>query len=110
MSGCGVPQPLDQPSSRTPSALVDTAAQASDSTVPLQRKVRIVRTRIVVDQDKCLGAGLCTVAPDYFELGDDGKVGLLHDGDVPETDMASVSDAVTMCPAEAIRLQKNPAT
>ena len=67
-------------------------------------------TRIALDQDKCLGAGLCTVAPDYFELGDDGKVTLLKHGDVPEADMPTVSDAATMCPAEAIRLKTDPAT
>jgi ferredoxin len=61
--------------------------------------------RVAVDQDKCLGAGLCTLAPAYFELSDDGKVILLRDGDVPDEDMAAVTDAVTMCPAEAIRLK-----
>ena len=60
--------------------------------------------RIGVDLDKCLGAGLCTLAPKYFELGENGKVILLEAGDVPPADMAQVEDAVTMCPAEAIRL------
>ena len=68
-----------------------------------------MRNRITVDHDKCIGAGLCAVAPDYFEIGDDGKVTLLRHGDVPEVDVPTVSDAATMCPAEAIRLMTDPA-
>ncbi|QIZ37977.1 ferredoxin [Saccharopolyspora sp. ASAGF58] len=64
-------------------------------------------SRPVVDLDKCIGAGLCTVASAYFQLSDDGKVMLLHDGDVPESDLPLVSDAAVVCPAEAIQLQKS---
>ncbi|GCE41563.1 ferredoxin [Rhodococcus sp. T2V] len=66
-----------------------------------------MNTKIIVDRDKCLGAGLCTLAPSYFELGDDGKVELPHGGDVADGDMREVNDAVTMCPAEAISLQRD---
>ena len=58
---------------------------------------------IIVERDKCLGAGLCTLAPSYFELAGDGKVELLR-SQVVDTEVEQVSDAVTMCPAEAIRL------
>lgn len=64
-----------------------------------------MNNRIVVDLDKCLGAGLCTLAPKYFELSENGKVILLEAGEVPTSDLPAVEDAVTMCPAEAIRLR-----
>ena len=63
--------------------------------------------RPVVDEDKCIGAGLCAVASSYFELSDDGKVMLLRDGEIPESDLALVSDAAVLCPAEAIRIQQS---
>ena len=63
-----------------------------------------MNSTIIVERDKCLGAGLCTLAPSYFELADDGKVDLLRDV-VAAGDDAEVQDAVTMCPAEALRIQ-----
>ena len=62
-------------------------------------------TRITVDSGKCVGAGLCMVAPDYFDLGSEGTVVLLREGEVPEEDLDAVTDAATMCPAEVIRIR-----
>ena len=64
-----------------------------------------MNTKIIVDRDRCIGAGLCTMAPSYFDLGDDGKVELPRGGDVADDDVGEVNDAVMMCPAEALRLQ-----
>ena len=64
-------------------------------------------SRPVVNQGKCIGAGLCTVASSYFELSGDGKVTLLREGEIPESDLSLVSDAALVCPAEAIRIQQS---
>lgn len=63
-------------------------------------------TRIKVEKHKCVGAGLCTVASEYFDLDNAGKVLVLQTGDVPAEDLETVADAVSMCPAEALLLQE----
>ncbi|WP_433504849.1 ferredoxin [Pseudonocardia halophobica] len=61
-------------------------------------------TRISADRDVCIGAGLCTVAAEHFDIDRAGKVVLLQTGDVQDSDLPLVEDAVSMCPAEALRL------
>ena len=60
--------------------------------------------RVEVDLDKCTGHGICeSIADDVFELQDDGSVTILvHER--PESDRGRMQQAVTQCPAAALRL------
>ncbi|MDK3258791.1 ferredoxin [Blastococcus capsensis] len=61
-------------------------------------------TRLEADFERCVGAGACeAVAPDVFEVGDDGTVRLLrpHPADA---DLPDVREAVRACPTRALRL------
>jgi ferredoxin len=60
--------------------------------------------RVEVDLDKCTGHGICeSIAEDVFEVQDDGTVHIA-DGDRPESDRDRMQQAVTQCPAAALRL------
>ena len=61
--------------------------------------------RIVLDESKCSSLGMCEgVAPDVFEVGDDGALHLLQVS--PAADRrADVEDAVAACPTGALRLE-----
>lgn len=60
--------------------------------------------RVRVDREKCEGNAMCMgVAPDVFELADDGKVKVLKDSP-PEGMRATVEDAVRACPTQALAL------
>ena len=60
--------------------------------------------RVEVDLDKCTGHGICeSIAEDVFEVQDDGIV-LIRDGERPESDRDRMQQAVTQCPAAALRL------
>ena len=60
--------------------------------------------RVEVDLDKCTGHGICeSIAEDVFEVQDDGTVHI--DGSQrPESDRERMQQAVTQCPAAALRL------
>ncbi|MEU8900302.1 ferredoxin [Nocardia sp. NPDC048505] len=62
------------------------------------------RVDISVDRELCVGHGICeSIAPDLFEVGVDGTVGILLDRIPPElTDAARA--AVAECPSRALRL------
>jgi len=64
-------------------------------------------TRISAEKSKCIGAGLCTIAAEHFDLDGSGKVVVLQEGDVEAGDLSLVSDAVSMCPAEALHLNQH---
>lgn len=60
--------------------------------------------RIEVDLTKCTGHGICeSIAEDVFEVQDDGTV-TLHDPERPDSDRERMTQAVTQCPAAALRL------
>ena len=60
--------------------------------------------KVEVDLDKCTGHGICeSIAEDVFEVQDDGSV-QIHDGERPESDRDRMRQAVTQCPAAALRL------
>ena len=60
--------------------------------------------RVEVDLDKCTGHGICeSIAEDVFEVGDDGIV-QINGEERPETDRGRMQQAVTQCPAAALRL------
>jgi ferredoxin len=60
--------------------------------------------QVEVDLAKCTGHGICeSIAEDVFEVRDDGTV-RIHGGDRPDGDRARMRQAVTQCPAAALRL------
>ena len=60
--------------------------------------------RVEVDLDKCTGHGICeSIAEDVFEVQDDGTV-RIDEKDRPESDRDRMQQAVTQCPAAALRL------
>ncbi|VVJ20876.1 putative ferredoxin [Amycolatopsis camponoti] len=61
--------------------------------------------RIEADRGKCDGLGMCeAMAPDFFEVGDDGTVVVLDERPAEEhrTDVAA---AVDSCPVLALKLR-----
>jgi ferredoxin len=60
--------------------------------------------RVEVDLGRCTGHGICeSIAEDVFEVQDDGSV-VIHDPARPESDHGRMRQAVTQCPAAALRL------
>ncbi len=61
--------------------------------------------KVFVDPDICMGCGVCeTIAPQVFELGEDGIAKVLVDI-VPVELEADVRQAVEECPEEAISIK-----
>lgn len=59
---------------------------------------------IVVDRQKCTGLGICeSIAPDVFEIDDDGSLRLLTD-EIGDDGLAAVEEAVRSCPTTALAL------
>ena len=57
--------------------------------------------KVVVDKDKCIGSASCVaIAPDLFELDDDGKA-VVKEGAAVD-DVIQVLDAARSCPVDAI--------
>ena len=62
--------------------------------------------KVSVDFAKCTGLGICeSMAPNIFEVDDDGKLLLLKD-DITDDELQSVEEAVTGCPTEALRIER----
>jgi ferredoxin len=60
--------------------------------------------RVEVDRERCLGTGSCeALAPDLFEVGDDGIVELLGQPE-DEPGRAVATDDVQACPTRALSL------
>ena len=63
--------------------------------------------RVLVEHEKCCGAGQCVLAaPKVFDQGDDGLVTLLDETPPPEHHRA-VREAVSVCPGAALRLEES---
>ncbi len=61
--------------------------------------------KVFVDPDTCLGCGVCeTIAPEIFQLGDEGIALVLLDP-VPESLRDLVQQAVEECPEGAISFE-----
>lgn len=61
--------------------------------------------RIVADLATCEGLGMCeAMAPDYFEVNEDGVVDVLDDSP-PESDRTDLAAAVDACPVLALKLE-----
>ena len=60
--------------------------------------------RVVVDRDRCVGSGACeALAPDVFEVDDDGVLAVLR-AEPEDDDVPAVRDAVQACPTRALGL------
>ena len=58
--------------------------------------------RAYVDQDMCIGCGLCAATcPEVFELNDDGKAQAV--ADTTDENRDAVMEAIDGCPVSAIR-------
>ena len=65
------------------------------------------KLRLHVDQDKCQGHARCkSLAPELFELDEFGNAHEVGDGTVPADEVNHAHDAVSSCPARALRVQK----
>jgi ferredoxin len=61
--------------------------------------------RIVLDTGRCSSLGMCeAVAPDFFEVGDDGALSVLQ-SEAAEDSRALLEEAVAACPTAALRLE-----
>lgn len=60
--------------------------------------------KIFVDRAKCTGLGICeSLAPEHFEVDDDGVLVLLEEN-VTDADRQAVNEAIAGCPTEALKL------
>lgn len=61
--------------------------------------------KVILDRTKCTGLGICeSLAPEFFEVNDDGELEVLKDDIGPE-ELAAVEEAVAGCPTEALSIQ-----
>jgi ferredoxin len=61
--------------------------------------------KCVVDYDKCTGLGICeSLAPEFFEVNDDGDLLQLKE-DISPDELQAVEEAVAGCPTEALRIE-----
>lgn len=57
-----------------------------------------------VNKETCIGCGLCaSIAPDIFEIEDDGKAGVI--GEVTSNNEGDAKDAEMSCPVSAIKVE-----
>ncbi|MEV2231640.1 ferredoxin [Streptomyces phaeochromogenes] len=60
---------------------------------------------VELDEPKCVAAGQCVLAaPDVFDQRDEDGVAVVLDGQPTPALLDGVREAVTLCPAAAIRL------
>jgi ferredoxin len=61
--------------------------------------------RILIDRDKCVGAGQCVfAAPEVFDQSEDDGIVILLNESPPETLREGVLNAARLCPALAIEV------
>jgi ferredoxin len=62
--------------------------------------------KVCVDFDKCTGLGICeSLAPDFFEVNDEGSLVLLRE-DISDDELQAVEEAVEGCPTEALSIER----
>ncbi|MEU6375791.1 ferredoxin [Streptomyces sp. NPDC046909] len=62
--------------------------------------------KVILDRARCTGIGICeSLAPEHFEVNEDGDLVVLQDGVSPE-DLQAVEEAVGGCPTEALRIER----
>jgi ferredoxin len=61
--------------------------------------------RVSVDRDVCIVSGMCTsIAPEIFQIGDDGLLHILVEDLSPEQ-AEKADNAVLCCPVEALSVR-----
>ncbi|WP_370501104.1 ferredoxin [Mycolicibacterium sp. jd] len=61
---------------------------------------------VKVDYAKCTGLGICeSVAPDFFEVNDEGALVLLK-REISDDELQAVEEAVAGCPTEALSIER----
>jgi ferredoxin len=61
--------------------------------------------KAIVDPDRCLGCGICEgIAPEVFELGDEG-IAVVKVDVIPANLESAAKEAKEECPEEAISLE-----
>lgn len=61
--------------------------------------------KIIIDPELCIGCGSCeAIAPDYFQLDDDGKAKAIKEYSDDEKDI--IKEAINTCPAGAISIEE----
>jgi ferredoxin len=75
--------------------------------------------KLIQERWKCIGCGACmSVAPDFWEMGDDAKStmkiahtskktrdGELHEGELKKEEVESNKEAANVCPVNCIKVQ-----
>jgi ferredoxin len=62
--------------------------------------------KVIVDFAKCAGLGICeSMAPEFFEVNDDGEL-VLHKDGITDDELQSVEEAVAGCPTEALSIER----
>lgn len=62
--------------------------------------------KINVDRTRCASIGMCEgIAPDLFEIGDDGTMRIVLD-EIPEERRLDVEQACMDCPTQALSIQE----
>ena len=62
-----------------------------------------VPIKVIIDEDKCCGAGQCVLAaPDVFDQRDEDGIVVLLDATPPQALRSQVEDAAVRCPSSAI--------
>lgn len=57
--------------------------------------------KVWVEEDLCIGCGVCSsMAPDIFELNDEGKAFVVEGADFSSVD---IDEIISSCPVEAIK-------
>ncbi|MGL4800300.1 MAG: ferredoxin [Cellulosilyticaceae bacterium] len=61
--------------------------------------------KAIVNQDVCIGCGLCAATcPEVFSMGDDGLAKAIND-DIPDEHESVAEDARDGCPVAAIDIE-----
>ncbi|WP_214412033.1 ferredoxin [Sphaerisporangium fuscum] len=61
--------------------------------------------KVIVDEDKCCGAGQCVlIAPEVFDQRDDDGIVVLLEPEPGADQHAAVREAAAVCPASAIEV------
>jgi ferredoxin len=63
--------------------------------------------RVLLDEEKCVGAGQCVLAADdVFDQRDEDGIAVLLDEHPDQGRRGAVETAAQLCPAQAIRVEK----